>query len=91
MTLQRFSRFGPRRDRRVQQFYQRGRGSRQRRRRLHAGPGARGYTRPSTSRMMRLMQLFEAFAGNVSIDLRRRQIAVTQEHLHHAQIRPVIQ
>ena len=37
------------------------------------------------------VQVLEAFAGDVRVDLGRRQIAMTQQHLNHAQIRAVIQ
>ncbi len=42
-----------------------------------------GVGRASAARMMLLMQLFESLAGNVGVDLRGRQIAVAEEHLHH--------
>ncbi|MEY2721761.1 MAG: hypothetical protein RL597_1206 [Pseudomonadota bacterium] len=37
------------------------------------------------------VQALHALAGDVGIDLSRRQIGVTQEHLHHAQISAVIE
>ncbi len=37
------------------------------------------------------VQVLQALAGDVRIDLGGRQIAVTQEHLHHAQVRAVIE
>ena len=40
---------------------------------------------------MLTVQLFQTLAGNVSVDLRRRQIAVPQKHLHYAQIRAMVQ
>ena len=40
---------------------------------------------------MLTVQLFQAFACHVGVYLRFRQITVTQEHLHHAQISAVIQ
>src|ERR1700690_4674805 len=45
----------------------------------------------SASRMMLGVQVFQAFACHMRIYLRRGQIAMTEEHLHHAQIRTVIQ
>ena len=40
--------------------------------------------------MLRVQRL-QAFGGNVGIDLGRRNVAVTQQHLHHAQIGAVIE
>jgi len=37
------------------------------------------------------VQVFQAFPGDMRINLGGRQIAVPQQHLHHAQIRAVIQ
>ena len=37
------------------------------------------------------VQLFQALASHVRVDLRSRQIAVAQEHLHDAQVRAVIE
>src|ERR1700733_2335796 len=42
-------------------------------------------------RMMLRMQFLQTFARHVSVNLSRRQIAMPQQHLHHAQIRPVVQ
>src|SRR5580704_13715360 len=44
-----------------------------------------------TARMMLRVQIFQAFARDVRVDLRGGQIAVAEEHLHHAQIRAVVQ
>jgi len=44
-----------------------------------------------SARMMRRMQLFQPFPRHVCIDLRRRNICMAQQHLHHAQIRTVIE
>ena len=40
---------------------------------------------------MRCVQGFEPLAGNVRVDLRGRYVGVSQEQLHHAQIRAVIE
>ena len=37
------------------------------------------------------MQFLHAFTRDVGVDLRGRQITVTEQHLHHAQIRAMIQ
>jgi hypothetical protein len=37
------------------------------------------------------MQLFQALTSYMRIDLRGRQIAVAEEHLHHSQVRAMIQ
>jgi hypothetical protein len=37
------------------------------------------------------MQFLHALAGHVGVDLRGRQVAVTQQHLHHAQVGAVVQ
>jgi hypothetical protein len=37
------------------------------------------------------MQILETLAGDVRIDLRRRQVAVTKQHLHDAQVGTVIE
>ena len=36
------------------------------------------------ARMMRLMQRFHAFAGDMRIDLRGRDVSVAEQQLHHA-------
>jgi len=41
--------------------------------------------------MMAPVQLLQALARHVRVDLRRRYIGVTEEHLHDAQIGAVIQ
>src|ERR1700690_819201 len=46
---------------------------------------------PSAARMVLGVQVLQAFARHVRIYLRRGQIAMAEEHLHHAQIRAVIQ
>ncbi len=37
------------------------------------------------------VELLQSFLGNVSVDLRRGDIAVTEQQLHDAQIRAVIE
>ena len=49
-----------------------------------------GYCR-SAARMMALMEIFQAFPRHVGINLGSRNIAVTQQHLHHAKIGAVVQ
>ena len=41
--------------------------------------------------MMLGVQLFKALPGNVRVDLRGREITVTQQHLDYAQISAAIQ
>ena len=41
--------------------------------------------------MVARVQFLEALASHVRIDLRGRQIAVAEQHLHHAQVRAVIE
>ena len=41
--------------------------------------------------MMLAVQLFQALTSHVCVDLCSRQITMTQEHLHHAQIGAVIE
>jgi len=41
--------------------------------------------------MMLGMQLFHALARHVRVDLRGRQVAVPEQHLHHTQVRAVIE
>src|ERR1700728_1337963 len=52
-----------------------------------------GLDRPfgSAARMMARVQFLQALAGHVRIDLRGRQVAVPEQHLHHPQIRPVVE
>src|SRR5262245_17476051 len=45
----------------------------------------------SAARVVRAVQLFHALTGNVRVDLRGRKVRVTQQHLHHAQVRAMIQ
>jgi hypothetical protein len=45
----------------------------------------------STARVMALVKLLEPFPGDVRINLGRRKVAVSEQHLNDAQIRPVIQ
>ena len=45
----------------------------------------------SAARMMLRVQFLQALAGHVRIDLGGRQIAVTEQHLHHAQVGAVIE
>src|SRR3569832_1440410 len=45
----------------------------------------------SAPRMMLTVHLFQTLAGHVSVDLRSRQITVTQQHLYDAQVRAVIE
>jgi hypothetical protein len=45
----------------------------------------------SGARMVFVMQLLEPFPGDVGIDLGGRNIGVAQQHLHHAQVRAVIE
>src|SRR5580698_3232377 len=45
----------------------------------------------STPWVMRRMQLFETLASHMRVDLRGREVAVTQEHLHDTQIRTVVE
>ena len=40
---------------------------------------------------MRGVQLLEPLACHVRVDLRGRQVAVAKQHLHHAQVRAVVQ
>src|SRR5487761_954287 len=47
--------------------------------------------RGSAPGMMLSMQILQALAGHVGIDLGSGHIAVTQQHLHHAQIGAMIQ
>ena len=49
-----------------------------------------GHGRCSGARMVFGVQSLEAFAGNMSIDLRGRDVGVAQQHLHHAQVGSVI-
>lgn len=37
------------------------------------------------------MQVLQAGTGNVGVNLRRRQVAVAQQHLHHTQIGAVVE
>ena len=41
--------------------------------------------------MMIVMQRLQPLTRDVSVDLRRGDIRMTKQHLHHAQIGPVIQ
>ena len=41
--------------------------------------------------MMLRVQLLESFAGDVGIDLGSGDIGVAKQHLHHAQIRTMIE
>ena len=41
--------------------------------------------------MMLCMNRFKSLSGNMCINLRRGDIGMTQEQLHHAQIRTVVQ
>ena len=43
-----------------------------------------GYIILSPARMMRLMQRFHAFAGDMRVDLRGRDVSVAEQLLHHA-------
>src|SRR5580698_3041952 len=45
----------------------------------------------SAARVMRLVQLFEALAGNVRVDLRSREVAVPKEHLDDTQVCTVVE
>src|ERR1700723_942015 len=45
----------------------------------------------SAARMVLGMQLFQALARDMSVDLSRGQIAVSQQHLHDAQVRSMVQ
>ena len=53
----------------------------------------RGFTRCRylTAWMMLRVQIFQALARDVRVDLSGRQITVPEEHLHDAQIRSVVQ
>jgi len=42
-------------------------------------------------RMMHRMQLLQPLPRHMRIDLRRRNIRMTQQHLHHAQVGTVVQ
>jgi hypothetical protein len=46
---------------------------------------------PSAARVVLRMQLLQALARHMGVDLRRRQVAVAEQHLHHAQVRTVVQ
>ena len=46
---------------------------------------------PSAPRMVLRMQLLEALARDVRVDLGRRDIGVPEQHLHHAQVGAVIE
>src|SRR6185437_2544049 len=54
-------------------------------------PSGKPCRRRSPARVMLRVQLFHTLARDVRIDLCRRQIAVAEQHLHHAQIRAVVQ
>ena len=41
--------------------------------------------------MMLRVQFLQAFARHMRVDLRGREVAVPEQHLHHAQVRAVIQ
>ncbi len=41
--------------------------------------------------MMPGVQVFEALPGHVGVNLRRGQVAVSQKHLHHAKVGPVVE
>ena len=43
-----------------------------------------GHIIRSPARMMRLMQRFQAFARDVGVNLRGRNIGVAEQQLHHA-------
>jgi len=45
----------------------------------------------SPSGVMLTVHLFQALASHVCVDLCSRQITVTQEHLHYAKVRAVIE
>src|SRR5580704_13070997 len=60
----------------------------------YSTPRRRGGSRdssPLTARVVLRMQFLQTLAGDVSVDLSRRQVAVPEKHLHHAQIRAVVQ
>jgi hypothetical protein len=40
---------------------------------------------------MLLVKTFKALAGDVSINLRGRQVTMTEQKLHHAQIRAMVE
>src|SRR3569833_4248841 len=46
---------------------------------------------PLAPRMMLTVHLFQTLASHVCVDLCSRQITVTQEHLHYAEVRAVIE
>lgn len=47
--------------------------------------------RELAARMMLRVNVLEAFAGDMRINLRGRNVAVSKEHLHHAKVRAVVQ
>src|SRR6187399_1611955 len=49
------------------------------------------YGRLLTARMVRAVQLFHALTGHVGVDLRGREVRMTQQHLHHAQVGSMIE
>ena len=50
-----------------------------------------GPARRSAARMMLPVQLLHALARDVRVDLRGREVAVPEQHLHHAQVGSVVE